>query len=76
MAVTRCRLLCTECGGLQRLKAIEGHSALLVCGHSRPRKLLPLAQGCISVENVKSAIGDNLFPKDYNATRLDRWRLT
>jgi hypothetical protein len=76
VAVARCRLLCAECGELRRLKAIEGDSALLACGHTRPKKLLPLAQGHVSVENVKTAVGDRMFPYDFAATRPDRWRLS
>jgi hypothetical protein len=75
MSVAKCRMLCAECGGLRRLKAVEGDSALLACGHSRPRKLLPLTQGRISVENVRTAVGNRMFPYDFAATRLDRWRL-
>jgi hypothetical protein len=75
VSVVRCKLLCAECGELRKLKAIEDGSALLDGGHIRASKLLPLIPGRISIENVRTAIGDRCFPYDFAGADPYRWRL-
>jgi hypothetical protein len=75
----RSRLLCPspECGALRNVLSIEGDTVRLTCGHTRATGLLPLADGRVSVEQLKpmTVVGNALFPRDSDADALDRWRL-
>lgn len=61
-ANTRSRLLCPQCKELRKVKSIEdGHITLSTCGHLR-MEILPVQPGHISLEDLRTAIGQRLFP--------------
>jgi hypothetical protein len=59
----RSRLLCGECGKLERVVHIDpnGPTFRLQCGHSRP-ELLPVTPGHVSLEQLETRMGHQLFP--------------
>jgi hypothetical protein len=56
----RSRLLCPVCREVKPVKKIEELITLL-CGHSRP-ECLPTAPGHISLEHLRTKVGQKLFP--------------
>lgn len=60
-ANTRSRLLCPRCSELRKVKLIEDGHITLTCGHLRT-EILPVQPGHISLEDLRTAIGQRLFP--------------
>jgi hypothetical protein len=60
-ANTRSRLLCPVCHEIKQVTAIESELLSLACGHTRP-ELLPLGENRVSLENLRTAIGQRMFP--------------
>ena len=67
-ANTRSKLLCPDCGEVNRVSKINDGVLLLVCGHSRG-EILPLLPGRVSIESLRSRTGQECFPleKETNA---------
>jgi len=69
------RLLCAQCHELQLLKNATDGVATLDCGHQRPARTLPAAQGAISFEHLATQLGQELFPslRENEKTSLPIW---
>lgn len=67
-ANTRSKLLCADCGEVNRVSKINDGVIVLVCGHSRG-ELLPLQPGRVSLEHIRAERGQRCFPLE-RANRL------
>jgi hypothetical protein len=56
------RMLCQFGCGIKRVIAADGNIRTLECLHERPAGTLPLQTGRISMEGLRTQIGQQLFP--------------